>query len=341
MNNLLKKLKENKDFTRPNLKKQKKFNKIKNNIPLLEDYNMMADLIELPTTKEGYKYLLSVVDLASDEFDIEPLKTKTPDEVLTGFKKMIKRKHIGKPYASIRTDNGKEFKGEFDKYLSKEGILHKLNLPNRHKQMANVEALNKQLGLLINTFMNNKEEETKKRFREWTKIVDFVRTELNKIRKKTLKKKFDFNDYPDIPYDEIGNPKFKVGDIVYEKLETPEDALGHKQNTNNFRVGDYKISRVPKKIKNVLLMNDEPYFRYILEGMPNVSYSEYELIKSKEKETKYIVKDIIGKKKIKGKTHYLIWWKGMKKEQATYEPEKNLIEDGFKNIINEFNKNDK
>jgi hypothetical protein len=41
-------------------------------------------------------------------------------------------------------------------------------------------------------------------------------------------------------------------------------------------------------------MTDEPYFRYILEGMPNVSYSEYELIKSKEKETKYIVKDIIG-----------------------------------------------
>jgi hypothetical protein len=54
--------------------------------------------------------------------------------------------------------------------------------------MANVEALNKQLGLLINTFMNDKEEETKKRFREWTKIIDFVRTELNKIRKKKLKK---------------------------------------------------------------------------------------------------------------------------------------------------------
>jgi hypothetical protein len=30
----------------------------------------------------------------------------------------------------------------------------------------------------------------------------------------------------------------------------------------------------------------------------------------------------------------------MKKEQATYEPEKNLIEDGFKDIINKFNKNE-
>jgi hypothetical protein len=33
----------------------------------------MADLLELPETKKGFKYLLVVVDLATDEFDIEPI----------------------------------------------------------------------------------------------------------------------------------------------------------------------------------------------------------------------------------------------------------------------------
>jgi hypothetical protein len=40
-------------------------------------------------------------------------------------------------------------------------------------------------------------------------------------------------------------------------------------------------------------MNDEPYFRYILDGLPNVSYSEYQLIKSRYKLTRYKVKKII------------------------------------------------
>ena len=150
-----------------------------------EDYNFMADLLSLPETKKGYKYLLSVVDLATDEFDIEPLINKTPDAVLEEFKKMIKRTYIKKPYASVRTDNGTEFKGVFHKWLYDDSILHKVNLPNRHKQMANVEHLNKQLGRLFNGYMNKKEEETGEVYKEWTDILVFVRKELNKIRKKT------------------------------------------------------------------------------------------------------------------------------------------------------------
>ena len=64
-------------LTKP-IKKQKHYNKVKNNIPHREDYNFSSDLLMLPTTKKKYRYLLTVVDLWTDECDFQELKTKTP-----------------------------------------------------------------------------------------------------------------------------------------------------------------------------------------------------------------------------------------------------------------------
>lgn len=334
MKALLNKLNIDETFTKQRPIKQPVYNKFKNNLPLKEDYNFMADLIELPETKKKFKYLLTVVDLASDEFDIEPLRSKMPAEVLEGFKNMIKRKHIKLPYASIRTDNGNEFKGSFNKYLTDNGVLHKKNLPNRHKQMANVEALNKQVVRILFGYMNGKEKQLKRSYNEWTDIINIVRNDLNEYRKKT----YD-NPLPESTFDlgEVGEAKFRLGDVVHYRLDWAENALGNKQPTPNFRVGDYRYSAVPKKIVNVSIFNDAPYYRYILDGMPNVSYSKYELILSNENDSKFQVKKLIDKKRIRGRIHYLVWWKGKKKSESTWEPETNLIEDGLEDEINEFN----
>jgi hypothetical protein len=139
-------------FTRPR-PEQKQFNHIKNNIPLVANYNYMADILFLPTSKEGFKYLLVMVDLATDAFDVEPLKSKSAEAVLAGMLRLFKRKYLKKPYASIRTDSGSEFQSVFHKYLYDNSILHKVALPNRHKQLANVESLNRTLGRLINGYL--------------------------------------------------------------------------------------------------------------------------------------------------------------------------------------------
>ena len=59
----------NEKFTKPRLEKQPVYNHIKNNIPRVEDYKFMADLIEMPETKNKNKYILVIVDLATNEFD--------------------------------------------------------------------------------------------------------------------------------------------------------------------------------------------------------------------------------------------------------------------------------
>jgi hypothetical protein len=120
------------------------------------------------------------------------------------------------------------------------------------------------------------------------------------------------------------NSKFNFSYIVYYKLDYPQDALGNTQPTANFRIGDYKWSVAVKRIVKVINMFDAPYFRYILEGIPHVSFSDFQLKKSKNKDkiqSKYILKQIIGKKKDKEITYYLIWWDKYKKKDATWEPE--------------------
>jgi len=65
------KIKDNQFTKTP--KKQKVFNKVKNNIPPIENYNMEADILFLPTTKDGYKYLF-VLNLLKIRQQTKPLK---------------------------------------------------------------------------------------------------------------------------------------------------------------------------------------------------------------------------------------------------------------------------
>ena len=88
MQQVLDKLGVDEIFTRPT-PKQRVFNHIKDNIPHVANYNYMADLLELPKTRKGFRYLLVMVDLATNKFDIEPMKNKEAQQGMdrAGFQK--------------------------------------------------------------------------------------------------------------------------------------------------------------------------------------------------------------------------------------------------------------
>ena len=88
--------------------KASEMTKVKEQIPLIEGYNEMIDVLHLPTDKFGYNKLLVVVDIATDAFDIEKMRGETGDESLVAFNKIIKRGIIKFPYASILTDGRRE-----------------------------------------------------------------------------------------------------------------------------------------------------------------------------------------------------------------------------------------
>ena len=59
MDKLIAKLGINEKFTKA-IKQPNKFNRVKDNVPLKQDYNFMADLLFLPQTDSGYRYLLFI-----------------------------------------------------------------------------------------------------------------------------------------------------------------------------------------------------------------------------------------------------------------------------------------
>jgi hypothetical protein len=356
LENLLGISKKQKFFTK-SIQKPRHYNTVKQNIPLIEDKNFMADLLFLPETKQKYKYALVIIDLATDEFDIEPLRSKEPKEVLDAIGKINKRSYIRikkDDGQSIRTDSGNEFKGVFNKYMYNQSILHRVAQPNRHIQVPNVERLNGILGRLFNGYMNSKEEETGKTYREWTDVIDTVRTQLNDIRRKQLPediRKYNYQPWSGYKQLEMADskklvkekryemiqPKYKVGDLVYVVLESPEDTLG-KKLYGNFRNGDYKLTREPHKIVKVLYYSGKPYYRYIVNSFNGVSYQEAELKPAKDaQEEKFKVSSLIGKKTVRREVYYKVLWKGYSRKEATWEKATSLIEDGLQNMIDAYN----
>lgn len=333
------------------IQKPKFFNNVKDNVTLLPQRNFMADYLFLPTTKEGYKYLLTVVDLATNLFDYQPMKDKKPENIIIAIEVIKKRKYItlqNNKGQTLRTDAGNEFKGKFDKWLYDNSILHRVALPNRHIQVANIERLNGELGKLLNGFMNAQEIKTGKKFVEWTIPLDIIRKRLNEIRRNKLPDNIytylypSWNGLEEDGKDKSGKttykiiqPKYKVGDLVYVVLESPVNALGEKQK-GLFRNGDYRLTKEAHKINQVLYYHGKPYYRYIVNGYPNVSYQEAELRPADEQEETFKIKDFVGKRKVGNQTQYKVWYKGEKKSQAIWQTEKDLIAQGFKDELDDY-----
>ncbi len=106
--------------------------------------------------------------------------------------------------------------------------------------------------------------------------MDTIRKDLNEIRK-LPEGDIYLDKYPVVS----SKPAmYKVGEYVHYKPDEPEDALGYKEKDKRFREMDNRAAKFPKKIVKVL-----PYpagTRYVLEGLPNVCYSENEQRLSKD-----------------------------------------------------------
>ena len=335
--------------------KTKEFNKIFYEIPHENNYNLMADLLFLPKTPDDYKYLLVITDIYNSKFDIEPIKNKESQTVLNALLKIFERDYIKNPKASISTDAGTEFKNVFNDYLYKNNIYHKISSTSRHTQQANVESLNRILGKIIMIYLSNKSKETDTVFTDWTKILQKIRTNLNKYRNnqfKIKKEKYDkelkakTKSIKDVKVDgldvkirelkQIKKPKakYKVGDFVRYLLEQPKNVFNEKLSGQKFRQGDLFFSNDIKKIVNVVFMSSKPYYRYMLEGIKTNSFTDKQLLPVKEAiDTTYNVKSIVNSKTLKNKLYYLVNYSD---GDRLWIAKDELLKDGLNNYIDDY-----
>jgi hypothetical protein len=131
--------------------------------------------------------------------------------------------------------------------------------------------------------MNKQEMKTGKVSKAWVKYIPVVRDGLNKARLKKLPD--DYEDeyiYPplNLPIDKKGSiikNKYKIGDYVHVNLDRPESVLGKKQTGSTFRTGDARYDSKARKIIKVLYYNGKNPYRYLVQGIKNVSYAESDI----------------------------------------------------------------
>ena len=324
--------------------KQKKFNKFSLGVVPEAEFNYMADLIHLPTTKKGFKWLLVVLDLATNAFDIEAMKNKSAITTKNALVRMFNRKgkdnplYLHKPKISLKTDGGGEFEREFDKYLRDAGIFHKVATPYRKKQMGAVEGLNSIITRLLMNYINKKSIETKTNYNDWTdkEILPKIRSEVNKFRRRDMDKLKQYQSKYYFDNDKAGEPTYNIGEFVHWKLDRPVDINGNVINDGKFRNGDRIFSLETRAIDQILYFSNDPYYRYKLKDMPNISFSMYELKKAESQVDTYIIKKIINKK-VENKTlKYLVSWKNKLQKDATWENATSLVEDDLQDYIDDY-----
>lgn len=81
----------------------------------------LADVSNISSENDGFKYLLFVIDIFSKYLWIVPMKNKTAKEVVKGFKHVFGQRKSKK----LRTDNGKEFTSNITRtFLKNQGVYY-------------------------------------------------------------------------------------------------------------------------------------------------------------------------------------------------------------------------
>jgi hypothetical protein len=292
----------------------------------------------------GYKYALVGVDVGSRLCDAEPLKARSAKDVLVALKKMYTRKILSQPVQAT-VDSGVEFKDVFKSFLEKEGVYLKVSAPNRHRQTGLVESRNKSIGTYLLKRMVAEELKTGTPSTEWVDELPNIVKRLNKRFEIKNPKQSDSTDLVVNPNVELLN----VGDTVRYPLDRPIDIVTGKPIDKTFRAGDPKMSIKPAEVVDVRLSATNPPL-YKLDNGVDAMYTGEALLKVDEAKVKappasvqkkFIVERIVGKRKNRGKVEYLIKWKDYPNSENTYEPYQQLVEDGFAEMISDFNKTKK
>lgn len=315
-----------------------------------------ADLLHLPDD-DGYRYALVVVDVGSRMTDARPLKTKRPAEILKAFKTIYKGKYLKHPTNVIGFDSGAEFKGVVKDYFeNKLNVKIKLAKPDRHRQQAIVERKNRDIGKYIFMRMTMEELQTGEISRQW---VDFLPTVIERINNRTKKtRKRTLHQKVKLEYRCDGDAcnLLEQGTKVRVALDAPRNVHDNKKLHGAFRESDIRFDPKVRTIKGTMLAPGVTPTYLLDDGKNgtdyNVSYTknqlqvipknekaptEKDIMGQKEnKIAKWHVKELLERKKIKGRIYFKVSWKGYKK--TTYEPRTNLIKD-IPNVVLSFEKN--
>jgi Chromo (CHRromatin Organisation MOdifier) domain len=305
-----------------------------------ENATQQSDLGEMPIDPKGYHYFLILVELSRRRVDGEPLKDKTAQSVLNGFKIIFQRGRIKPPTHRLEVDSGKEFDNELIRnlFVNTIGVLIRFGEPGRHKQQSYAERGIQAIEGPLLARMTAQEKLTGVTSVEWS---DDFHDIVDKVDESWQR------DPPRIPE---GPPKIDKNTVllpegtrVRVRLYDPISILGKKLH-GKFRTGDIRWHPKIRVIKKLMLSPEQPP-TYLLDG-PNgrlgvsrcaYTRKELQIIPDHEnppplsvirgQPSHYIAEEILGQRIRKGQLQYLVKWKHYPRKQATWELAEKLQED--------------
>ena len=312
------------------------------------NYWQMADTLFLPNDK-GYIYCLVVADVGSRLCDAEPMQNKDDSTILKAFQVIYKRGILKKPI-QITTDQGTEFKGETKKGLLLMGINMNYAKVGRHRQVSLVERKNQSIGKMIHKLLIHDQLASGNVVSHWVDVLPII---VKVINEKVAETK------PPLKIEFPKKSKFTVtllneGDKVRVMLDNPEDLNGNKLFGKGFRSGDIRFKPEIRTVKYISIKPMQPPM-YFLNGnvgllkIEPVGYTRNQLQLVSDNEVtpskpilevdsdRMEVQSILDKKTVKKTVYYLIKWKDLPKNEASWEKESSLIED-IPQMIARFNK---
>jgi hypothetical protein len=180
--------------------------------------------------------------------------------------------------------------------------------------------------------------------KHWTKDLIKLIKLMNVHVKERDKKKKEIDPLGDVLCEGDTCNMLAEGDKVRVALEYPIDPVTHKKLHGKFRSSDIRWHPDIRTINHVLLKPNFPPM-YLLDGnvgpdkVHPVAYTknQLQLVPKNEKlpntntirgaPKKYIIEEIVSKKKISNKIYYEVKWVGFESNKNTFEPKSTLIKE--------------
>lgn len=239
-------------YTQP--KKQKVFGKI--NVPE-EGYHQQIDILYLPNDN-GFKYLLTIVDVFDSKCDAIALKTLDMDNITHALQHLYENSmSLIKPKL-IQADQQFESK-KFRDWCEENDINLKISNTNDHRALSYVERLNKTLGTWIHQLQVEQELQSGEVNTSWKddyKTLIEIINEKHKMRKKRKRT-------GDIRLNNTNNSLILPDTEVRVALDkdVSQDVFGNRLHGNQ-RAGDIKWSvKIYTVIAPVLIPDNPPFYK--------------------------------------------------------------------------------
>ena len=320
--------------------------------PKFQDFEKNAthqlDLLYLPHEKVGkktYKYLLVAVDNSSRLVDAQALTDRRPQDILTAYRKILGRKYLSRPSVRIETDPGTEFQGAMSAWMNKMNINHKVGRTGRSRQQALVEYANRVLGKIITTKQNVDELRTGESSVDWVQDIPRIIQVFNKhVGNDRPSAEERIEDHKPPQCSGKSCALMEMGDRVRVVKEKPSSLVNGKRLHGKFRSGDTRWENTIRTITKVQIRPGSVPL-YTVSGISNALFPAEQLQKIKGNEVdpakqsvqgRFIPEKIVSKKKIKGRVHYEVKWKGWASKHNTFEAHSKFSKDR-PDLVKEFN----